>query len=415
MNVLVIGSGGREHALAWKLAHSPSVTKVWATPGNPGMAKWAECHAGDPLETAVRNEANFVIVGPELPLVGGIVDRFRAAGIPVLGPTQAAAEIEGSKIFAKELMSEAGIPTARYTVASSLVEAHRALVRFEYPVVLKADGLAAGKGVVVARNREEAERGLAALFSGELAGDAGRRIVIEDFLPGVEVSFIVLTDGRTIVPFPPAQDHKAVYDGDQGPNTGGMGAYCDDAILTAAEREEILRTVIRPAVDTLAARGTPFTGFLFAGLMKTREGIRVLEFNARLGDPECQTMLARIEGDFGALCLAAAEGRLDSVSVNWKPDPSVCVVLASHGYPVSPRTGDLITGIEAAEAEGTIVFQAGTRLGAQGLETAGGRVLGVTATAPNLRAAIETAYRGVARIRFEGMHCRRDIGQKGLR
>ena len=420
MKVLVIGSGGREHALAWRLAHSASVTKVWAAPGNPGIAKWAECLAvpaptpENYLVLADAIDADLTVVGPEAPLVAGVVDAFRRAGRAILGPTKAAAEIEGSKIFAKELMNEAGIPTARYSVANTEAEAVAALARFEYPVVLKADGLAAGKGVIIAKSREETLSAVHALFSGQAVGDAGKRIVIEDFLPGTEVSFMVLTDGERFVRLAPTQDHKAVFDGDQGPNTGGMGAYCLDTILTEAQAREVEGRVIAPALATMRRRGTPFTGFLYAGLMLTTKGISVLEFNARLGDPETQTILHRLDGDPAAVFLAAANGALGGHSFRWKREPSVCVVMAAANYPGTPRTGDVIEGIAAAEATGAVVFQAGTRLGSRGLETAGGRVLGVTASGADLRTAIANAYAAVDKIRFDGMHFRRDIGRKGL-
>ena len=420
MKVLVIGSGGREHALAWRLAHSPSVTKVWAAPGNPGIAKWAECLAvpsptpENYLVLADAIDADLTVVGPEAPLVAGIVDAFRRAGRSILGPTKAAAAIEGSKIFAKELMNEAGIPTARYAIANTEAEAIAALARFEYPVVLKADGLAAGKGVIIAKSREEALSAAHALFSGQAVGDAGKRIVIEDFLPGTEVSFMVLTDGTRFVRLAPTQDHKAVFDGDQGPNTGGMGAYCLDTILTAEQTREVEQRVIQPALDAMARRGTPFTGFLYAGLMLTAKGISVLEFNARLGDPETQTILHRLDGDPAAVFQAAANGALSGQAFTWKREPSVCVVMAAANYPGTPRTGDLIEGIGEAEMTGAQVFQAGTRLGARGLETAGGRVLGVTASGSGLREAIAKAYAAVDKIRFDGMHFRRDIGRKGL-
>lgn len=420
MKVLVLGGGGREHALAWRLARSASVTRVYVTPGNPGMANVAECiglDAATPEEylgLAERLGVDVTVVGPEAPLVAGVVDLFRQCGKPIVGPTRAAANLEGSKVFAKELMNEAGIPTARYAIAESEEEALAALPRFELPVVLKADGLAAGKGVIVAKSRAEATEGVAALFSGQLAGDAGRRVVIEDFLPGREVSFIVLTDGETILPLAPTQDHKAVHDGDQGPNTGGMGAFCADHILTAAETQEVLDRVISPTIRHMAERGTPFTGFLYAGLMMTDQGIRVLEFNARLGDPECQTLMHRLNSDWGAVLFRAAVGKLAGVSLNWDAAPSVCVVAAAHGYPGQVRTGDAITGVRDAEAGGAVVFHAGTRWNQGTLETAGGRVLGVTASGVDLRAAMNRAYLGMEQIHFDGMHFRRDIGSKGL-
>lgn len=419
MKVLVLGGGGREHALAWRLARGASVTRVYVTPGNPGMAMVAECIAlenytpEEYLGLAERLGVDVTVVGPEAPLVAGVVDLFRQCGKPIVGPTQAAANLEGSKVFAKELMNEAGIPTARYFIAESEPEALAALARFEYPVVLKADGLAAGKGVIVAKTRNEAMDGITALFSGQF-GEAGQTVVIEDFLPGREVSFIVLTDGETVLPLAPTQDHKAVHDNDQGPNTGGMGAFCSDKILTAAETQEVLNRVIYPAVRAMAERGTPFTGFLYAGLMMTDQGIRVLEFNARLGDPECQTLMHRLHSDWGAVLFRAAVGKLAGVSLSWDAAPSVCVVAAAHGYPGPMRIGDAITGVRDAEAGGAVVFQAGTRMNHGVLETAGGRVLGVTASGVDLRAAMNRAYLGMEQIQFDGKHFRRDIGAKGL-
>ncbi|HTS63165.1 MAG TPA: phosphoribosylamine--glycine ligase [Candidatus Acidoferrales bacterium] len=399
MKVLVIGSGGREHALCWKLAQSSGV-EVFATPGNPGMACVGTCVPGDPFDAAVAVGADLTVVGPEAPLVAGIVDRLRARGLRVVGPTAEAARLEGSKVYAKEFFRRHGIPTADYEVCENADHARMVLGRFGFPVVLKADGLAAGKGVVIAHNRVEAEVGLAALQG---------RLVIEEFLAGEEVSFIALCDGRDVLPLEPAQDHKAVFDGDQGPNTGGMGAYCDGGILTEPQSREVMERVILP---TVAATG--FTGFLYAGLMMTAAGPKVLEFNVRLGDPETQPLMHRMRGDFASALMAAAEGRLAGHKLQWRHGPSVCVVLASGGYPGSYQTGREIHGVHAAEASGTTVFQAGTRLLHGRLETAGGRVLGVTGSGPNLTAAIDTAYSGVAKIQFEGMHYRRDIGRKGL-
>jgi phosphoribosylamine---glycine ligase len=420
LKVLVLGGGGREHALAWRLAQCASVSKIFAAPGNPGIARQAELAGAalQPAEALALAEAlsvDVTVVGPEAPLVAGVADLFHRNGRAIVGPTQAAAQLEGSKIFCKELMEEAGIPTARFAVAGTAAEALRALAKFEYPLVLKADGLAAGKGVVVARDRAEAERTIDEMFSGALVGDAGKRLVIEDFLPGTEVSFIVLSDGETVRPLAPSQDHKAIFDGDRGPNTGGMGAYSDDSILNFEQTAEIVARFIRPAVDTMARRGTPFGGFLYAGLMMTAQGPRLLEFNVRLGDPECQALMHRLDCDFGEVLAAAAQGELHRVDLTWRPEPSVCVVLAAEGYPGTPRTGDVIFGLEEAESTGAVVFQAGTRFGPQGVETAGGRVLGVTARGNTLRDAIDRAYAGVAQLRFAGMQFRRDIGAKGLR
>jgi len=414
MKVLVIGSGGREHAIAWKLAASGSVEKVYAAPGNPGMARVAECFApggstpAHYLRLAEELSADLTVVGPEAPLVAGVVDAFRARGKRIIGPTQAAAQLEGSKIFAKQFMARAGIPTARSHTASNLEDARKDLGRYGFPVVLKADGLAAGKGVIIAHDPSEAECALAGLLSGELVGAAGSRVVVEEYLAGEEVSFIALCDGTKAVPLLPTQDHKAVFDGDRGPNTGGMGAYCDSRILDDAMTRRIMDSVILPTVEQMAAEGNPYTGFLYAGLMMTSDGPKVLEFNVRLGDPETQPILYRMQGDFAALLTGEAPPC-------WGPDPSVCVVMAAAGYPGKPRTGDPITGIEQAEACGATVFHAGTRVGLSGLETAGGRVLGVTASGQTLSAAISNAYRAVSQISFVGAHYRSDIGAKALK
>jgi phosphoribosylamine--glycine ligase len=396
MKILVIGSGGREHALCWKLAQSDGI-EVIAAPGNPGMAQIGCCV---PLAEAEELAPDLTVVGPEAPLVDGIVDRYRARGLRIVGPAREAAQLEGSKVFAKHFFAESGIPTARFRTADNRDDALRAIEEFGFPVVLKADGLAAGKGVVIAHYRAEAESALESL--------AGR-LVIEEFLQGDEVSFIALCDGRDALPLAPTQDHKTVYDGDRGPNTGGMGAYCDSRILSEKQTREILDCVILPTV----AR-TKFTGFLYAGLMMTPDGPKVLEFNVRLGDPETQPLMHRMESDFVPALMAAAEGRLGNTRLEWRPGPSVCVVLASRGYPGAYETGKPIDGIAAAEAAGATVFQAGTRMGAKGIETAGGRVLGITASGADLPGAIAAAYRGVERIHFDGMHYRTDIGRKGL-
>ena len=402
MKILVIGSGGREHALCWKLAQSRGV-EVFACPGNPGMARVGTCLPGDAFDAAVAVGADLTVVGPEAPLVAGIVDRFRARGMRVVGPTAEAAQLEGSKVYAKEFFRAHGIPTAEYAVCEDATAARMALGRFGFPVVMKADGLAAGKGVVVARDAAEAEAGLSAI-----AGFQGR-VVVEEFLQGEEVSFIALCDGRDVLPLAATQDHKAVFDGDRGPNTGGMGAYCDASILSEADARAVMERVMLPAVAA-----TRFTGFLYAGLMMTAAGPKVLEFNVRLGDPETQPLMHRMESDFVPALMAAAEGRLAVERLAWRAGPSVCVVMASGGYPGAFETGKEIRGIDAAEATGATVFQAGTRIAQGRLETSGGRVLGVTAGGTDLRGAIEAAYRAVGKIEFEGMHYRRDIGGRGL-
>ncbi len=400
MNILVIGSGGREHALAWKISQSPGV-RVFAAPGNGGMREWCVEAKGAWLEVAERVGADLTVVGPEAPLVEGVVDRFRAAGRGIVGPSAENARLEGSKIFAKDFFKRHGIPTAEFVAVENAEDAKKAARGFRFPVVIKADGLAAGKGVVIAADRAEAERAIEAL---------GPRLVIEEYLEGEEVSFIALCDGRDVLPLAPTQDHKRVNDGDTGPNTGGMGAYCDARILTEAQTERILDTIIGPAVEA-----TRFTGFLYAGLIMTADGPRVLEFNVRLGDPETQPLMHRMTTDFVPVLEAAARGELGRHKLEWRRGASVCVVMASGGYPGGYQTGVPIRGIEDAEATGATVFHAGTRAGTDGIETAGGRVLGVTAGGEDLRSAIGRAYAAVGKIEFAGMHYRRDIGQKGLK
>lgn len=387
--------------MCWKLAQSPGA-EVFASPGNPGIAQVATCLPATSSYLALADElgADLTVVGPEAPLVAGVVDEFRACGKKIVGPNRDAAQLEGSKIFAKQFFQQTGIPTADYVTVENPTEARRVIDRFGFPVVLKADGLAAGKGVIIAHDRAEVENALASLTG---------RLVVEEFLRGEEVSFIALCDGRNVVPLAPTQDHKAVFDGDTGPNTGGMGAYCDRAILTGAQEQFVLDRVIYPTVQA-----TGFTGFLYAGLMMTDAGPKVLEFNVRLGDPETQPLMLRMASDFVPALEAAATGGLAGGKLEWRPQPTVCVVLASGGYPGPFETGKAIHGVAEAEAAGATVFHAGTRRDPAGLVTSGGRVLGVTAAGDNLAAAIENAYCWVRKIAFDGMHYRTDIGRKGL-
>ena len=408
MKILVIGSGGREHALCWKLAQSARTSALYAAPGNPGMAQVATClDTSDYLAAADSIDADLTVVGPEALLAAGIVDRFRERGRRIVGPTAAAARLEASKTFAKEFMLRAGIPTARFATVATADQALAALHEFDFPVVLKADGLAAGKGVIIAKSLEEAEQAIAQLLA------PGSTLVIEEFLTGEEVSFIVLSDGVNILSLDPTQDHKAVFDGDQGPNTGGMGVYCDGRIIGDFQKALIMAQIIRPAIQHMRADGHPFSGFLYAGLMMTRNGPKVLEFNARLGDPETQALMYRMESDFVEPLFAAAHGTLEETDLKWRADPSVCVVLAAAGYPGANRTGDRITGLD--QIAGAAVFHAGTKLADNVLTTSGGRVLGVTSSGATLQSAINNAYEEVRKIQFEGVHYRTDIGQKGLK
>jgi len=423
MRVLVIGSGGREHTLVWKLRQSAQVQKVVCAPGNGGIEMDAHCMAIDPRDheavsrQVVAERIDCVVIGPEAPLAAGLADHLRAQGVPVVGPNQAAARLEASKVFAKEFMARRGIPTADFTVHDDEKKALSFLDSGEarYPLVVKADGLAAGKGVVVARTGAEARQAVRRMMSEREFGAAGDRVVIEDCLVGTEASYIVFTDGDTILPAVAAQDHKAVFDGDQGPNTGGMGAYSTDAILGPELERRVLETVIRPAIEGMRAEGCAFQGILYAGLMITADGPRVLEFNVRMGDPEAQAILPRIESDLALLCEKLVQVRLSEYRVRWTKGAALCVVLASGGYPGPYATGKLISGLGMAAEDGrVVVFHSGTRREGDRFYTHGGRVLGVTAAADDLSGAILAAYEAVNKIHFEGMHYRRDIGAKGL-
>jgi len=422
MKILVIGSGAREHALTWKLRESGLMEEIYCAPGNAGIAQEAECRPVDVsnpaqiLDLANELKADVTVVGPEAPLVAGVVDEFKRGGRVIIGPTRAAARLEGSKIFSKQFMQRHSIPTAAFKVAESFDQAVKALSGFGLPVVIKADGLAAGKGVVIAHTREVAEKTLDEFMRQRTLGSAGEKIILEEALRGEELSFIVLTDGRAILPLVPTQDHKAVFDDDQGPNTGGMGAYSEDSILDEPLRAEIIRTIVAPTLVGMAVEGTPYHGFLYCGLMLTSQGPQVLEYNVRMGDPEAQPILMRLRSDLAELLVALSEDRLATLEPHWSPNPSVCVVLASRGYPGKPEVGKVITGIDAAETRGGVkVFHAGTKFQDFHLLSTGGRVLGVTATAEDLPRAIACAYSAVSKIKFEGMHFRRDIGARGLK
>lgn len=424
MRILIIGSGGREHALAWKLNQSPGQPEIFIAPGNGGTAQEGEnipVDAGDVpglMRIVAEKKIDFVIPGPELPLVNGIVDACRAAGVPCFGPPAAAARLEGSKVFAKTIMKEAGVPTADFAVFTDYAAAVAYVRSRGCPLVVKADGLAAGKGVVVARDAEQAVAALKEMMIDKEFGAAGETVVIEDTLVGEEASFLVFCQGDTVIPLPSAQDHKAARDGDTGPNTGGMGAYSPAPILPAGRYDEMVELVIRPVMRTMEARGCPFTGVLYAGLMMTEEGPKTLEFNVRFGDPECQPLLMRLEGDLLDVMLACAEGRLHEASLSYTDETALCVVVAAKGYPGAYPKGMSISGIDRAEAAhpGKVkVFHAGTKDEGGGAYASGGRVLGVTALGPDLAAAQKRAYDAVAEIRMVDGFWRRDIGSKGLR
>ena len=417
MNVLLIGSGGREHALAWKLAQSPLLDTLYAAPGNPGIARHASCVAldasdhGAVVAFAREQSVQLVVIGPEAPLVDGLADSLREAGVSVFGPSAAAARLEGSKGFTKDLCAAAGIPTAGYLRCSDAGTAHAALrSTFGLPVVIKADGLAAGKGVTVAFDRASADAAIDAIFAEE-SGQA----VIEEFLEGEEVSLFVLTDGTATMAFGSAQDHKRVGEGDTGPNTGGMGAYSPAPVLTPELEEQALREIVAPTVAAMHEAGTPFSGVLYAGLMLTARGPQLIEYNARFGDPEAQVVLARFSGDLLPVLLAVAEERLAELPPPaFAPEAAVTVVLAANGYPGTPERGGAIRGIEAAEDTGALVFHAGTRLGPDGPVASGGRVLAVTATGADIGEAQRNAYRAVDRIDFPSGFHRRDIGWREI-
>jgi phosphoribosylamine--glycine ligase len=421
VNVLVIGGGGREHALVWKLEQSPLVQAIYCAPGNPGIGRLAKCVKLNPLDFeglerfARENHVELTVVGPEDPLTAGIADRFSAAGLRVFGPSAAAARLEGSKSFAKSFMKRHGVPTADYA-EFGCADAAVAYVREKgAPVVVKADGLAAGKGVTVAFEVAEAEAAIREAMVDRVFGEAGSRVVIEEYMEGEEASVLAFCDGNAFAPMAPSQDHKPAWDADAGPNTGGMGAYAPAPVATAEVMEEVARTVLRPIVEGMAAEGAPYRGVLYAGLMIGPKGTRVVEINCRFGDPETQVVLPLMKTDIVPVMLACCEGTLDRAEIEWSPGACVSVVMASGGYPKEYEKGKPIRGIrEAEEREDVIVFHAGTAERDGQLVTNGGRVLNVTATGPDVASAIEKAYRGVGRISFDGAHFRTDIGKKAI-
>jgi phosphoribosylamine--glycine ligase len=419
--VLLVGGGGREHALAWKIAQSPLLDHLIGAPGNPGIARHAECVGvkdsaiDDLVALAGRKSADLVVVGPELPLSLGLADRLREAGFAVFGPSQAAARLESSKAFSKDLMARYGIPTARFETFRDAEAARRFCRELSAPLVVKTDGLAAGKGAIVCRTLDEADSAIRLCLEDGAFGEAGRTIVVEEFMEGEEASFFVVTDGTSALPFQAAQDHKTIFDGDRGPNTGGMGAYSPAPVMDAATERRVMDEIVMPTIAAMAKEGAPYAGVLYIGLMISREGPRVVEFNCRFGDPECQAIVPRLEDDLLPVFDAVARGRGLPASLRWRAESSVCVVLASHGYPGRTRLGDTIAGLEAAAAlSGVNVFHAGTAGREGALVTSGGRVLGVQALGVDIRAAIARAYEAVDRIRFDGMQWRRDIGRRAL-
>ncbi len=421
MNVLLIGSGGREHALAWKLAQSPMIGRLYAAPGNPGIAEEAELveiEAGDHravIDFCRRHSIGLVVIGPEAPLVDGLADNLRAMGILVFGPNRLPAQLEGSKGFTKDLCAKARIPTARYARASDRLAAEAALEDFPLPVVIKADGLAAGKGVIIAATAAEAEAALATMFDGGFGG-AGEAVVIEEFMNGEEVSFFALVDGQTVVPFGSAQDHKRVGEGETGPNTGGMGAYSPASIFTRALEERAMDEIVLPTVRALAESGTPYSGILYAGLMLTDEGPKLVEYNVRFGDPECQVLMMRLESDLLELMLATARGTLGQAPAPvFSKEKALTVVMAAKGYPSEPQTGGAITGLDKAAESGAKIFHAGTAVEDGKLVASGGRVLNVTGRASTVPEAKAIAYQAVDSIGFRTGFCRRDIGWREIK
>lgn len=424
MRILLIGGGGREHALAWKLAQSDKVEKIFAAPGNPGIAMLKKCSCIDlkldDLEKiadyAEEESIDLTVVGPEATLVAGIADVFKRRGLPVFGPSKAAAQLEGSKAFSKELMAKYNIPTAFFKICEDMETAKAYVKEKGAPIVVKADGLAAGKGVVVAMTEAEALEAIEEMMGDHKFGNAGARVVLEEYMEGEEASLLAFTDGKTVVPMLAAQDHKRIFDNDKGPNTGGMGTYAPAPVMTDILRLKATERILKPVVAAMAKEGTPYQGCLYAGLMIKDDVIKVVEFNCRFGDPETQVVLPLLESDLAEIMLACATGTLDQADVAWSDKAAVCVVMASGGYPESYETGKAIIGLaEAGAQENTVVFNAGTKKSGNDIVTAGGRVLGVTAVDDNIRAARDRAYAAVENIKFDGAFYRKDIAWRALK
>lgn len=424
MRILLIGGGGREHALVWKLSQSDKVEKIFAAPGNPGIAMLKKCSCIDlklddlekVADYAEEESIDLTVVGPEATLVAGIADVFKRRGLPVFGPSKAAAQLEGSKAFSKELMAKYNIPTAFFKICEDMETAKAYVKEKGAPIVVKADGLAAGKGVVVAMTEEEALEAIEEMMGDHKFGNAGARVVLEEYMEGEEASLLAFTDGKTVVPMLAAQDHKRIFDNDQGPNTGGMGTYAPAPVMTDILRLKATERILKPVVAAMAKEGTPYQGCLYAGLMIKDDVIKVVEFNCRFGDPETQVVLPLLESDLAEIMLACATGTLDQADVAWSDKAAVCVVMASGGYPESYETGKVITGLAEADAqENTVVFHAGTKNAAGSIVTAGGRVLGVTAVDDNIRAARDRAYAAVENIKFDGAFYRKDIAWRALK
>lgn len=421
MKVLVVGSGGREHAILWKMAQSPKVTELFVAPGNDGMDQLAKRvpiaveNLDELASFAKENKIDLTVVGPEVPLTLGIVDVFEKEGLKCFGPHKKAAQIEGSKEFSKNLMKKYGIPTATYEVFTEVAKAKSFAKSLGFPCVIKADGLAAGKGVIICQNETEANQAIEDMLVENAFGLAGARVVIEEFLEGEEVSVLAFSDGKTVVPMVSSQDHKRIFDGDQGPNTGGMGAYSPAPVYTK-EVEVFTKTeILEKTIKAMESEGATFKGILYAGLMVTKEGVKVLEFNARFGDPETQPVLSRLESDLVEIFEAVCEERLSDVAISWSEEATVCVIMASKGYPETSSKGDVISGLENIDDDKVVVFHSGTKLNEEGkLTTNGGRVLGVTARDKDIASAIHRAYQSVEKISFDGMQFRSDIGAKAI-